>query len=143
MSRSICISLVFVVVGASIFVSLDSKRPVGANTSSIVPVELLKSRLDAARNVFQSNLQKLQNGEATTNEGALSWSEQLVNAELAMSNKRPDRVAALKAHLERAKELEKIATTYVKAGQGRELDVQGAIYFRIDAEIRLLQATSE
>jgi hypothetical protein len=62
---------------------------------------------------------------------------------LALSNNRADRVASLKAHLERAKELEKIATMYAKTGQARESDAQGATYLRIDAEIRLLQATSE
>ena len=143
MSRSICIPLVFAAAGASILVLADSGLRVCAKTSSVVPKELLQSRLGAARKVYELNLQKLQAGEAALDTGFLSWSQRWLDAELALSDNRADRVVALRAHLGRAKELEKIATTHMKAGQGRELDTQAATYFRIDAEIQLLQVTSE
>lgn len=143
MSRSICIPLVLLVLGVSALICAEPGSAVRAKTLSSVPKELLEKRLDAARNVFRLNLQRLKTGDVVCDAGFLLWSDHWLNAELALSDNRDARIAAFTAHLERAKELEKITTTYAKTGQGREADAQGASYYRIDAEIRLQQAGKE
>src|SRR5579872_5577398 len=109
MLRSIRIPVVLLLVGvsASLLLSADSGTATQQKTSANVPKELLENRLEAARHVFRDNLQRLKAGQAVCDEGFLSWSERWLVAELAISDKRPDRMAAFKAHVERARELER------------------------------------
>ncbi len=143
MSRLFFVPVVVVAVGASILVSAAPESAVRAKPAANVPRELLEQRLEAARNVFRQNLQRLQGREAVCDDAFLAWSKHWLDAELALTDKPAERIAALKAHVERMKELEKIATVYAKTGQGRESDAQAATYSRLDAEIRLLEAAPQ
>jgi hypothetical protein len=143
MSRWMYLAVFVLGAGAAFVVSINAERAAYARAAQNVPRELLQSRLKAARKVFEMNMQRVQSGVAVADIGMLSWSQRWLDAELAMSDARADRIAAIKAHLERAKEVEKIAAAHVQAGQGREVDEQMATYFRIDAEIQLSEATSE
>lgn len=107
-----------------------------AGKGGVVSRELLEERRDAARDVFQEEIRRLQAGEALPG-GVSAWSERWLEAELALSLARADRLKALEAHVERTKQVEEIAMAYAKAGQGRQADASVARYYRADAEIRL------
>jgi hypothetical protein len=79
-----------------------------------------------------------------TGEKICLWSRRWLEAELAVSLKKSDRVAAYKAHLKRMQELEKVAKN------AKEIDVLSSIdayhnvkYHRLQAEIWLRQAQSK
>jgi len=98
----------------------------------------LEKRLQAARNVFEQHLARLKAGQGLPSE-LFGWSEHWVDAEIALSGKAAERAEALKGHLARIREVERMAVAYAKAGQGRQADADAAIYYRLEAEIRLLR----
>ncbi len=140
MMRSISLPLVLIIVGASIFAVTDSGSEAREKAASKISREVLERRREAARKIFRLNLERCKAGEALLDESLSMWSERLLAAELAMIDNPADRIAALKAHVERQREVARIATTIAESGQGRD-DV--AKYFLIDAEIQLQEATSE
>ncbi|MDB5390526.1 MAG: hypothetical protein JWM11_6172 [Planctomycetaceae bacterium] len=143
MLRSICIPLVFLALGMSVLVYAESGPASREKASSAVPKELLEKKLEAARNVFRLNQDRLKSGQAACDVSFFMWSEHWLNAELALANNRVQRIAAFKAHLERSKDLENIAILRSKSGQGPEVDTLAATYYRTDAEIRLIQVSAE
>lgn len=142
MLRPFLILVALTVVGASMLFSADPAPSVPAKSRVNAPKELLEKQLDAARSVFREELMRLQAGEAIFDEKVMLWSERWLDAELSLSDKSTDQVAALKAHLDRIRELEKLAESRARSGQGRTSDAHAANYFRVSAEIRLREATS-
>jgi hypothetical protein len=110
--------------------------PVAAQVK--VPKELLQKRLEVARKVFEQNMHRLKNVQGVPSE-LFGWSERWLEAELALADKQADRVKALRDHLGRTSEVERLAVGYAKTGQGRQADADAATYFRLEAEIRLLK----
>src|SRR5947209_13881995 len=78
-----------------------------------VPRELLEKRLDAARTVFRLNAARLRETQTTPTE-VFGWSERWLDAELALADKPADRSKALHEHVERTRELERVAQNLVK-----------------------------
>jgi hypothetical protein len=107
-----------------------------ADTPPRVPKDLLEKRLDTARKVYEQNLARVKNGQGQPS-GLAEWSERWLDAELALAAAQADRAKALRTHLDRAREVERIATNFARAGQGRQADADAATYFRLQAEIRL------
>jgi len=141
MRRSVLMALGLAVVAvSSLLLSAEPPRNAAPKAALTIPRELLEQRREAARKVFEENLTRLRGAELAMDERLMWWSERLLNAELALSEKPADRTAALDAHVKRMKELEKMFAAYVKIGQARESDAQAATYFRAEAEIRLLEA---
>ncbi len=141
MRYSVLIALAVVVVAvASLRLSAEPPPIAAAKAAAKIPRELLEQRREAARNVFEENLRRLQAAELAMDERLMWWSERWLNAELALSDKPADRTAALAAHVKRLKELEKMFAHYAKTGQGRESDAQAATYFLTEADIRLIEA---
>jgi len=141
MSRSFLIALGLAAVGvSSLLLSGEPPRNAAPKAGPKIPRELLDQRLEAARSVFEVDLKRLKAAEMATDERLMWWSERWLNAELALSEKPAERTAALEAHVQRMKELERIFDGYAKTGQSRESDAQAATYFRAEAEIRLLEA---
>lgn len=106
------------------------------------PKELLEKRRDAARKAYAGKFGIYQQGFGSPSD-VLGWSERLLEAELVLSQKKTDRIAAMKAHLDRTREVERMAIAYVKAGGARQSDAESATYERIDAEIRIFEATGK
>ncbi len=100
------------------------------------PRELLEKRLEAARKVFEQNLARLKSAQAAPAE-LFGWSERWLEAELALAERQADRARALRDHLDRAREVERLAAGLAKSGQGRQADADAATYYRLEAEIRL------
>ncbi|HEY7310123.1 MAG TPA: RNA polymerase sigma factor [Gemmataceae bacterium] len=107
-----------------------------------VPKELLEKRLEVVQTVYKQNQARTRSGQGLPVE-LLSWSERWLDAELALRDKKADRIAAFKAHVERTRELEQMLTAFAKTGQGKVSDAAAATYERINAEIRYFQATGE
>lgn len=141
MRQSSLVPAAVVILGAA---SLLIAAGAGQNPPAKPAVQkaLLEERRDAARNVFDQGLLRLKGAEALP-EGLSQWSLHWLDAELALCETRGDRVAALEAHVKRAKEVEDVAAHFAKIGQGRDSDAHAARYFRIDAEIRLLEARAQ
>jgi hypothetical protein len=110
-----------------------------------VPKELLKKRLVEAATVWEIKMHmfKLGGPRAMPIDEFSGWSERLLEAELALAEKKEDRMKALKAHLDRTGDIKGIANTLVKSGAVREADAHAATYERLHAEIRYFEATGE
>ena len=138
MLRSRFLAAVLILAGASLLISAEATQKAPAKTAA-APAALLQDRVDAAQQVFEQDLQRLKAG-VLADDGQLSrWSERWLEAELALKTNPAARIAALEAHLQRAKEVEKIATQYAQTGQGQVSAAQAARYFRTEAELRMLQ----
>lgn len=80
--------------------------------------KLLKTRLDAAKAAYKGAWESLgmvrRNGNTITNLGnpeeVYTWSVRLLNAQLDMSDKRDEHIAALEEHIQRMNELQKKVT---------------------------------
>jgi RNA polymerase sigma factor (sigma-70 family) len=107
-----------------------------------VPKELLEKQLDAARNVFERRQGRIRAGTGLPIE-LFGWSERWLEAELALSSKKADRLAALKAHVERTRDVDRMMATYAATGLGKKEDADAATYDRVRAEIRYFQVTGE
>ncbi len=140
MSRFAYVAIAFFFTGAALAISASPIQKPAKPSAGITP-ELLEARRDAARTVFQQNLERLKAAELPFDERHVRWSERWLDAELALHDKPADRIAALTANLERTQELEKLAASRVRTGQGPEVDALAARYYCLQAEIRLLEAT--
>lgn len=108
-----------------------------------VPRELLEARLKAARNVAILYQKRYRLGRARFVE-TLPWSERCLDAELALAEKKADRVAALAAYVRRTRAVEeriKIMAAYPRGP--RDGEVEEATYYRVQAEIRYFEATGK
>ena len=108
------------------------------------PKELLEKRRDAAKRVWEGKWRRM----VTTVRGVqpsdlFGWSERWLEAELALRDKKEERIAALKAHVDRTRELERVAIRYAKMGVGDVADADAATYERIEAEIRYFQTAGK
>lgn len=104
--------------------------------------ELLRQRFEAAQRTYEEKFRDCRRGAASPSD-FFGWSERLLEAELALSNKADDRLAALKAHLKRTRETELFAISYVESGLAPRADADAATYERINADIRYFQATGK
>ena len=71
------------------------------------------------------------------------WSRRLMEAKVAMSEKKADQVAAINAYLLRMKELEKLAKEGHRAGEVGNLKLLDAKWHVLEAESLLSQAKAE
>ena len=71
------------------------------------------------------------------------WSRRVLEAELALSTTKRERIAALEGHLQRAAKLEKLAQRKYSRGGFTRLDVLEAIYRRCDVEVQLAQEKAQ
>jgi hypothetical protein len=108
-----------------------------------VPRELLEKRRDAARKVFNQRWQRFQDGRETLGDAQCAWSKRWLEAEMALSEKKAVRTAALKAHLERLWVVERLAVAKLRAGVVGPEAANAATYYRVEAEIWLFEATGK
>jgi hypothetical protein len=69
--------------------------------------------------------------------------QRFVNAGLEVADTPAARVALLKQYVELAKEVERIVSERVQAGQVQRADLHRARYIRLDAELQLLRAQAK
>jgi hypothetical protein len=97
---------------------------------------LLEKRLEAARSVYKENLARVQNGVGLPPD-LFGWSARWLEAEMALADNQAARIKALRDHLDRTRQVERMAVEAANSGQGRKADADAAIYYRLEAEIRL------
>jgi len=88
-------------------------------------------------------MERIRNGIMAQSNDLFGRSERWLDAELALSEKKEDRFAALEAHVARTREVERIAFARARAGAGTEADTHAAAYERYNAEIRYFEATGK
>jgi hypothetical protein len=104
-----------------------------------VPRKLLEERFTTARSLFEQTLARYQQGQAEQGD-LLAWSENWLESELKLEPKPAERVQSLRNHLDRVRLVERIALARHQAGQGLQSDTLAAKYYRLGAEIRLIEA---
>lgn len=98
--------------------------------------ELLTKRRDALNSQCEMVLRRHQSGIATQT-SVIAVSNQLLDAELQLAKTKKQRLSLYKTHLDRLRELEKLAKERYEAGVGPENDVLEAKAARLQAEIDL------
>ena len=101
-----------------------------------IPKQLLERRLEMARKVFEQDRIRLKGAAGFPSELS-AWSERWLDAELALAERPSDRVKPLRDHLDRIRDIERVAIDFAGTGQGRRADADAATYYRLQAEIRL------
>ena len=114
---------------------LDRLKKIEVKESK-VPKEVLQNRVEAARRVYQQNLVRVQSGAGIPAD-LFGWSERWLESELAVCDTVSERVKALRGHRDRTRDVERITGTKARMGKGTQADADAAMYFRLEAEIRL------
>lgn len=104
-----------------------------------VPRKLLEERLTSARSCYELALARYQQGQAEQGD-LLVWSENWLGSELQLEPRQAERVQSLRNHLDRVRNVERIARARQEAAQGHQTDVLAAKFYRLGAEIRLIEA---
>jgi hypothetical protein len=103
---------------------------------------LATQRRDAARRTYEAmwaNYRDRRAGEDTL----YRWSVRWLEAEKFLSDQPADQQAACKAHYERMRELERIIRNLQRSGQATIDEVSATEYYRVEAELWMLQAKGE
>ncbi|OWK40800.1 hypothetical protein [Fimbriiglobus ruber] len=112
----------------------DAPPARGANADAAVK----KAILEDARQVYEMNQKRYRALEGpVVVEDTYLWSVRWLEAELDLAADAAAKTAALKGHLERMREVEKMAANQAKAGQGRQSDAVAGHYHRTRAELWL------
>ncbi len=101
--------------------------------------DLLKKKADVARQDFEGRKRRVYDAGGSDVATLVLPAMRLLEAELAMSEGRAERVAACEAHLGRVREIEQRTVGMVKAALIAPVERLTAEYYRLDAEIRLEQ----
>jgi len=107
-----------------------------------VPKELLEARIKAARDTYKETEQRMRGGQGLPAE-LFGWSRRWLDAELALIKDKAARLSALQAHVKRTREVERLMHVFARTGQGKYADATAATYYRIEAEIMLIEAGGE
>ena len=118
--------------GAAPTVRADEKAPAPEDKLK----KLLQARLEAAQKVCDVRVAEYQAGRVAF-ESVAAAEKQLLTAQLELSDKKEDRVAACEKNLEFCTEIKKMAAARLKAGQGSPADDLQAECERLEAEILL------
>ncbi|HJZ58680.1 MAG TPA: efflux RND transporter periplasmic adaptor subunit [Gemmataceae bacterium] len=126
----------------------EELRPGMSVTVSLAPPmapadpELAKAKRETAGAAYKATFKAFQDGRADT-EKVYLWSRRWMEAEQDAGEKKADRIAAVEAHLDRMKELRKLAEARYQAGQSTHADVLGVDFYLAEARLWLAQAKAE
>ena len=101
---------------------------------------IVEARLATARQIFEEELTQIQQTNVPFTDDISVWSRHWMEAQLRLSPTMADKRAAIQAHVERARRVEKIAVEQANAGNFRTSDSLKAKYFRLEAEYLLAEA---
>jgi len=103
-------------------------------------LKLSKERYNTALEVAKGYLYRAKVDPNFTWNQIQDAAKKLLIAELELSEKPADQIAAYEKNLVLARESEEVAKQFLEGGQGTPLDVANARYYRLTAEIELLKA---
>jgi hypothetical protein len=119
----------------------------GAGSSSAAPdpdptkalARLAKDRLEAARKTYLVAWKNYRQRHASADFLYL-WSVRWLEAEKLVKPQPAEQLVALKGHLERMRQLERLIVELQRAGQATVDEISAAEFYRSEAELWLLQA---
>ncbi len=103
---------------------------------------LLKAKVEVAETVVKARMQEFLAGRGTLSV-LLEFSRKWLDAELERAETKEEKLAALKTHLERMQEVEKVNKERYDAGRVSIAELASAQYERIDAELMLARAKAK
>jgi RND family efflux transporter MFP subunit len=98
---------------------------------------LARAQVEVSRKAYEAARKSLD--QTRRAEEVYTWSVRWLNAQRDVSNKKDERLAALEAHLQRMKDLEKRVEALHKGGRTSPLDPLAAEAYRVEAELWLAQ----
>jgi RNA polymerase sigma factor (sigma-70 family) len=101
---------------------------------------LKKALVEEARKVYEQDVRQLKVAFDIAAEDVYRWSRRWLEAQMDLAVNKEERMAALRDHLGRMKDLEKVMTAAARAGQRREADAAAGRYYRAQAELWLARA---
>lgn len=107
------------------------------------PRSLAKQRLQVAQEANNAIKTMRKNRENASAEQVYRWSRRLMEAEMEMSEKKADQIAAVNAYLLRMKEIEKLAKEGYQQGEVGYLELVDAKWYVLEAESLLSRAKAE
>jgi hypothetical protein len=101
---------------------------------------LAVARVETARAILDQDMQRLQH----TLDGNLLaeipvWSRRLMEDRLRLATTQAERIAAIREHRDRMRDVERQTDAYAKTGQGRISDALKASYYRLEADQGLVE----
>ncbi len=115
----------------------------GATGADRIETELKKELVAAAETTYKQDLARIKGLQGSSVEELYTWSHRWLDAELDLAANKDERVAAHQRHLDRMKDLEKMAKAMAVTGQGRQSDATAAAYYRTQAELWLTRAQGQ
>jgi hypothetical protein len=103
------------------------------------PWKLAEAKVEAAKKTCELLAQDYAEGRASHEQFQL-WSKRWMDAQKQVTTKRSDQLAAVEAHVDRMRQLEKAARKRVAAKRVPEWEASATEYLRIEAELLLTQA---
>ena len=117
-----------------------SAPPPPASTEPVVPVTLSRARVDAARKTYAVLASDYRLGWLPWSEPVYRWSRRWLDAERDLASRDEERLAAVKAHLQRMRDLDRITQARFRRQDTTVDESTAAQYFRLEAEVWLYQA---
>jgi hypothetical protein len=105
---------------------------------------LKKALVEEARKTYELDLARLKGGSGgVPPEDLYRWSRRWVKAQLDLAGTKEERLAALRDHVERMKDLEKMTKALADTGQGSTADATAGRFYRAQAELWLTRARAK
>ena len=104
--------------------------------------KLAKEKLEVARQAFKLAMEDLQTGRGTAEQIYL-WSRRCLEAQRDLSAKKSDKLASLKEHLQRMKDLQKVTTELYRTGKATQFNAVASQFYVLEAEIWLSQTKTK
>jgi site-specific recombinase XerD len=107
------------------------------------PSKLAKAKVDAARRTYEVVWKNNKEGLAPFAELAYRWSRRWLEAELELSDKKTDQLAAYQAHRERMRELARITRDRYRNRYNTIEEATATDYYNAEAEVWIEQAKNK
>jgi hypothetical protein len=126
-------------MGAALLAQQPPGAPAPTAKEGLTGKALIEARLATARDVYHGGINLWQHDRADLADAPL-WSRRWMDEELRLAADQAARLAAIAAHLDRVRSIEKVAESRKAAARGTEVDVLKARYYRLEAEEMLADA---
>jgi hypothetical protein len=130
-----------VLVAAALVIGAISQRTSTGSTSQPV-LSNAKARLEAARKVYQGIMERHQiepSRQPLDFENLCLWSRRWMDAQRDISDEKSNQLEAIDAHLNRVRDLEKIARQWVQVNAITTFECSAVEFHRLEAEHWLAQ----
>ena len=146
-TRTLCaaIGLCLFLTVATAFVRGKSALEARGDDQGFVQT-LAKRRLETSRTIYKHQVaRQMANAEVVIRnfDDMSIWSKHWLEDEIRLDPSPAARLVALQGHFDRMKSVEDRMTQWAKVGQIRESDALKANYYRLEAEMMLVEAQTE